>query len=262
MLAEYDRWLGRATDAALDAGLAADAAPLAVGMKVGDMWRFAFGALDAAGTTFRVSAEAVSSSVESTVQTQLVAPPRDDTSSFLGGAHAIRTAIAAVGPRDRGYTVAPLPDGSGGYWVYLYPVPFLPESIPVGADFRVHISADGVSVLDVRRMHQSILTQKLPDPKDMPAGSEAIMFQTALLHGGVEDTDVMVVVRRERDSKARVVGRDFAFEIARDGSIVVLGNTESFLQELAGKSKDKSWIDELRSSLGRTTTQSPAGGVQ
>jgi len=250
-LADYDRWLGFATDAALDAGLTAEAASVVVGLKEGDRWHFCFGALDEAAGLLRVAAEATGGGPERQVQAQLVSPAREEKGAFLTAAKACRTAVAAAGPRDRGYAVAPLPDGTGGYWVYVYPVQFKPDALPLGGDFRIRVGADGTSVLDVRRMHMAILAQRLPDPKEFPPDSEIMMYQTALLREGVEDTDVMAAVLRPIASKSLVIGRVFSFEIARDGTIRGLGTTDAYLDEVAKKSKDKRWIEDLRARVKR-----------
>lgn len=249
MLAEYNRALGGATDAVLDGGLAVGGETLALGLKEGQVWRFAFGALDSAGTVFQIAAEAAGSPSSGAFQAKVVSPPREDRETYLAPARACRSAVAAVGPRDRGYAVAPLPDGQGGFFVYLYPVPSRPSSIPLGADFRVQVGADGTSVGEVRRMHMAILANPLPDPSEIPAGGELVMYQTAMLHDGVEDTDVMVVALRPLASKSIVLGRALTYEISQDGRVKVVSDTDTFLREMEAKSDDKQWIRDLRKRL-------------
>jgi hypothetical protein len=189
-------------------------------------WAVAFGRLTASRDTFLIADEAVRSSTTGQFEgfTGVThAAPVVDTGYFVRAARAIDTAIVEFGPVRRSYNVAALPAPSGNWWVYLFPAPTITGVWPLGADARLMISADGRTILERRRLHNSVIEFSASSVRK-PAGSTMQAgMHTAVVAEIPEDTDVNHVLSRTPKVPEYVMTDHFIYRIDTDGKINFLG---------------------------------------
>ena len=189
-------------------------------------WVVAFGRLTAARDTFLVAYEAVRN-----VQTGKFegftgvahAKPVVDTDYYLRAARAVDTATGDFGAVRRPYNTAAIPTPYGNWYVYLFPAPTVAGVWPLGADTRYLISADGRTILEKRRLHNSVI-EFGAQLKAAPAGSQLEAgSHTAVLADIPEDTDVFHVLIRTPKVPEYVMTDHFVYRIDTDGKINFLG---------------------------------------
>jgi hypothetical protein len=189
-------------------------------------WVVAFGRLTAARDTFLVAYEAVRTSMSGEFEGFTVvshATPVADTGYYMRASRAMDTAGVAFGPVRRSYNVAALPAPKGNWWVYLVPAPTKAGVWPLGADERFLISADGRTILERRRLHNSVI-EFSASRVQAPAGSTvASGVHTAVLAEIPEDTDVFHVLSRTPQVPEYVMTDHFIYRIDLDGKITFLG---------------------------------------
>jgi hypothetical protein len=189
-------------------------------------WVVAFGRLTASRDTFLVAYEAVRTSTTGEFEgfTGVShATPVVDTGYFVRAARAIDTATIEFGPVRRSYNVAALPAPSGNWWVYLFPAPTITGVWPLGADARLLISADGRTILERRRLHNSVI-EFSASRVQKPAGSAMQAgMHTAVVAEIPEDTDVYHVLTRSPKVPEYVMTDHFIYRIDTDGKINFLG---------------------------------------
>jgi hypothetical protein len=156
----YDQAAWHGTDAAR-ALLGSDSTGLQdyIARKTPTGWEVDFGALDSAGTSFLIRAQAQSTD-ERHFTAQAFAPPRSESGFLVTAAHAVATARAAFVPVEGyAYNVAVLPNDDGTLYVYLYPAQAKLNVYPVGGDARYTISAERIACTRTffwrRRPHRS-----------------------------------------------------------------------------------------------------------
>jgi hypothetical protein len=190
-------------------------------------WVVAFGRLTAARDTFLVAYEAVRTAQSGEYEgfTGVAhAKPIADTDYYVHAARALDTATADFGPVQRPYNVAALPTPYGNWYVYLFPAPTITGVWPLGADTRYTLSADGRTILEKRRLHNSVIefgASRMRSPASgaaLEAGSH-----TAVLAEIPEDTDVYHVISRTPRVPEYVMTDHFVYKIDIDGKINYLG---------------------------------------
>jgi hypothetical protein len=189
-------------------------------------WVVAFGRLTAARDTFLVAYEAVQSTKSGEYEgfTGVAhEKPIVDTDYYVRAARALDTASADFGPVKRPYNAAALPTPYGNWYVYLFPAPTVTGIWPLGADTRYLISADGRTILEKRRLHNSVIEfgarlMQSPAGSKLEAGSH-----TAVLAEIPEDTDVFHVLTRTPKVPEYVMTDHFVYKIDTDGKINYLG---------------------------------------
>jgi hypothetical protein len=218
-LADYDQAAWHGSDAGqAAAGNDTAGLDLFIARKIPTGWVVDFGALDAAGTSFLTVYEATGADTRHfTVQT--FKPARADTGFVVAAAHAIKTAEAnfqAVAGHT--YNVAVMPNDDGTMYVYMYPAQ-ISSIVPLGGDERFNVSADGTTLIDAHRMHDSILMLNA----SVPAGSTAVAAVHTDIHSDVpEDTDVFHVLASNPRLPEFVSARGHLYRIDIDGTITAL----------------------------------------
>jgi hypothetical protein len=106
--------------------------------------------------------------------------------------------------------------GSGEWFVYLLPAPTRFGYWPHGGDARYRISADGRTLREKRRLHNTVVEYG-PPPAD---GSRRVAAgHSAVVRDMVEDTDVFLVLTRRPPLSEYIVSDTFYFSIDLDGRI-------------------------------------------
>lgn len=236
LLAAYDRAAWNGTDAL--AGLAPPPGAITqyVARATPAGWTVAFGRLTAGRDSFLVAYEARPTERAGRYTARRVAPERADTDTLLRAARALRTAGDAFGAVSRRYNAAALPDGQGGWWVYLVPAPSVWGVWPLGADARFRVSGDGRRVLETRRLHRQVIEFNAasggPDGARVEVGTH-----THVLSDEVEDTDVFSVMTRDPRVPEFIVTDRWVFRVDSDGQTSCLGSRAAVLHE-GGEAKD------------------------
>jgi len=101
-------------------------------------------------------------------------PPQEDTAFYLSAAKAIETALGAFTGEKRPYNAAVLPAKSGQLYVYIYPASTETDVYLIGGDARYLVSPDGLTILETRQLHKSIIEYKDFTKSERPrrAGSQ------------------------------------------------------------------------------------------
>jgi hypothetical protein len=223
-LEAYDQAAWHGSDAAKSV-VATDTTGLElyVARKTPTGWAVDFGKLDPAGTTFLTSVEAQSTDGLN-FTAQRLNPPRRDSGFLVGAAHAIKTAEVLFKPVSGfRYNVAVLPSDGAALYVYLYPAQTDPRIFPIGGDERFTVSADGMTILEAHRMHNSVLAQ--PENAGVPADSKPVAGVRSVVVANVpQDTDVFHVLARKPAMPDYVVAQGQVYRINVDGSIDYVGS--------------------------------------
>ena len=227
-LYEYDVSAARATDAALallkpaaDAGLLG----IFVGYRTSDgTWTFDFGKSNADGS-FAVAVEAKQQSAGSKVYlAQTISPPRKETGWLARAALAVSTMRAVfVAVPGYQYNYAVLDAGNSQLYVYMYPGQTSSKSYPLGGDARFLVSADGMTILERTRMHNSVLNVPTA-PTELPSGSTLhAVFHSEVTGPLPQDSDVLYSLLRKPPVDQDVLAGGHLYVITPDGSITDKG---------------------------------------
>jgi hypothetical protein len=200
--------------------------------REGAEWWVVFGRLTAAKDTFLLAHEARQlGSLSDSFSVETFRPARPETGSYLRAARAIdvarRSFISSAHPT-RPYNVAVLLSDTNEWLVYVFPAQTRPDVWPLGGDVRYRVSSDGNTVLDARRMHNTIIEYGRPTLKDGDATKFGM--HTAVLGDLPEDTDVLHVMMREPSVPEVIVTDAFVFQVNPSGAIRLLGTREEFLK--------------------------------
>ncbi|HEY2030413.1 MAG TPA: hypothetical protein VGH20_14505 [Myxococcales bacterium] len=205
LLAGFDSAAARATDAVF--ALHPDPAMMSryIAIRSDRGWVVEFGKVD--GDVFNVAYEARPGI--GAYKADALVPPRAETGYALTAARALDI-TAGLLRGHRPYNAAVLPAGEGRVFVYAYPGPQKGDEIPLGADVRWLVSADGKKVLEERKLHEGVI----PSP---PPGAAA-QAHTHVLRDAVEDTDVMHALQTHLPQIVTMPSRDLV-EIDPEGHI-------------------------------------------
>lgn len=156
-------------------------------------WVVAFGKLNAQRDRFLIAYLATQGSTTTEFSVKKNNPSTEDTGFYLFAARAIDTALAAFKPEHHAYNIFVLPTDSGQMYVYLEPAETVTGITPLGGDARYLVSADGLVIVEARRMHNSIIEKARPsDGAKIAAG-----YHTHVLSDIPEDGDVFYVLRQQ-----------------------------------------------------------------
>jgi hypothetical protein len=226
-LAAYDFASWHGTDAVMALKPADGSVRRYIARSTPKGWVVAFGRLTAARDTFLVAFEAARTAQSGEYEgfTGVAhAKPIVDTDYYLHAARALDTASADFGAVQRPYNVAALPTAYGNWYVYLYPAPTITGVWPLGADTRYTVSADGRTILEKRRLHNSVIefgARRMQSPA--PGATIEAGSHTAVLAEIPEDTDVYHVITRTPRVPEYVMTDHFVYKIDIDGKINYLG---------------------------------------
>jgi hypothetical protein len=227
LLAEYDRAAWHATDAVLalrpDSNLVRG---YLCRRRADGLWEVVFGRLDPAGDGFAIAYRAVQRNAgETSYQAASLSPREVDTDWYARGARALDAARAAFGRVTRPYNTMVVPAGDEGeLFVYIVPAPTRSGVYPLGGDARYRLSRDGRTVIERRRLHNTII-EYAPGSKE---GARPVAgSHTAVLDDRPEDTDVFHVLSREPKLPEYVVSKSYFFKIDVDGRITAFRHDKS-----------------------------------
>ena len=219
LLAEYDRAAWHATDAVLalrpDQNLVRG---YLARRRADGLWEVVFGRLDAASNAFLIAYRAVQRSPGDTSYMATALSPREsDDDWYARAARALDVARGAFGPANRPYNAMVIPASDEGDWyVYLVPAPTRPGVYPLGGDARYRVSRDGRTMIQRRRLHNTVLEYtRMQRP-----GAQAVAgSHTAVLDDRPEDTDVFHVLSREPKLPEYIASQSYFFRVDLDGRI-------------------------------------------
>jgi hypothetical protein len=125
---------------------------------------------------------------------------------------ALELAIGDFPAPNRPYNIAILPGPGGQFYVYLYPGQTKENAWPIGGDVRYTISADGKTIVEKRRLHNSL--------QDMEVRARQLGgYHTHAITDVPEDTDVFYVLNRKPSMPEFVGTAKQMFVIDKDGNI-------------------------------------------
>lgn len=231
-LASYMFAARRASDTIRALHPAPDEVNMYFARREGAEWWVMFGHMTAGRDTFLLSYEARQLRVNSdSFYIQSFRPARPQTAWHLGVARAIdnarRSFTTSAHPR-RPYNVAVLPSDQQEWLVYVFPAQTRPDVWPLGGDARYRVSADGNTILDTRRLHNTILEFGRPVLQN---GSELkVGVHSAVFDDVPEDTDVLWVMTREPSVPEMVVTDAFVYELYPNAAIRLVGRREEVLK--------------------------------
>jgi hypothetical protein len=220
LLAEYDQAAWHATDAVMALRPSAQLVRGYLARRRSDgLWEVVFGRPNARADTFFVAYRAVHRTIgDTTYAASALSPRAEDTEFYARAGRALDVARGEFGAARRPYNAMVVPAGESGDWyVYLVPAPTQPGIFPLGGDARYRISEDGRTLLESRRLHNTILEGAPPPPR--AATRVEASYHTHVLSDRPEDTDVFHVLSRTPSVPDYIASQSYYFRIDPDGRI-------------------------------------------
>jgi hypothetical protein len=219
LLAEYDQASWHATDAIMELRPDQNLIGGYLARRRADgLWEVVFGRLDADNKQYLIAFRAVQRSAGDTAYMARTLSPRErDADWYARAGRALDVAREAFGAVTRPYNSMVIPASDEGDWfVYLVPAPTQPGVFPLGGDARYHISRDGRTIIQHRRMHNAVLeyTRMQRQGVTAVAGSH-----TAVLDDRPEDSDVFHVLSRTPRLPEYIASKSYFFRVDVDGRI-------------------------------------------
>lgn len=219
LLAEYDQAAWHGTDAVMALRPNQDLVRGYLARRRSDgLWEVVFGRPSAGADTFYVAYRAVQRAARDTAYSAMALSPREaDSEWYARAGRALDLARADFERVTRPYNAMVIPAGDSGDWfVYLVPAPTRVGVYPLGGDVRFRVSRDGRTVLERRRLHNTVLEYAMaPKQGARPVAS----YHTAVLADRPEDTDVFHVLSREPKLPEYIASQSYYFRIDLDGRI-------------------------------------------
>jgi hypothetical protein len=212
MLYEYDQAAWHASDAVQTANPRTTEGQLSIARKLNDKWTVVFGKLHEDRFAIDYEADEQGSLRQFAVRKE--PEERQDEGFFFHAARAIELAMHDFGKTGRPYDVAVLPAPGEQLYVYLYPAQTVARVYPLGGDARYLVSADGMTILEKRQMHETILEKAPPSRGQGKAG-----YHTHALGEVPEDTDVFHVLTEEPPVPEFIATPHFLYQVKTDGKI-------------------------------------------
>jgi len=219
LLAEYDLAAWHGTDAVME--LRPDQSRMGgylARRREDGLWEVVFGRLDGEGNEYLIAYRAVQRRAGDTTYTAATLSPREhDSDWYARAARALDIGKNAFGPVNRPYNTVVIPASDDGDWfVYLMPAPTQPGVFPLGGDVRYRVSRDGRTILQHRRLHNTILEVR---QRPQPGATIEAGYHTAVLDDRPEDTDVFHVLSREPKVPEYIASKSYVFRVEVDGRI-------------------------------------------
>jgi hypothetical protein len=219
LLYEYDQAAWHASDAVMATHPPEALLGRYIAKKTDAGWVVAFGHLNDAKDAFMIAATATQGKSLQEFSVKRIDPPQADRGFFLSASAALDAAVPAFhgAAANRTYNAAVLPAPAGRWYVYLEPAQTDADGdyFPLGADVRYLVSADGLSIVETRQMHQSIIPKaEIPPGTKLAAG-----FHTHVLSDVPEDSDVFCVLSRKPSMPEYVGSKTAVYVVNTDGSI-------------------------------------------
>jgi len=218
LLAEYDVAAWHSTDAVQ--ALNPDKASVGryIGRKTDTGWVVEYGHLNSARDRFQIAYEASQGARPDQFVVTKLDPPREDKGFYLFAARAIEAALANFQGAGVPYNVYVLPADDGQIYVYFVPGQTSNDVYYYGADARYLISADGLTIVEQRQLHKSLLQF---NPKPQGVKTLASGYHTHVLSDVPEDTDVFYVLNRHPLIPEYIGTKKRIYVIATDGTIAI-----------------------------------------
>lgn len=221
-LAEYDSAAWHSSDAVLALKPAEGSVRLYVARKTEKGWAVAYGRFDEARTRLLIAYEAKQSNASDEYTVTKHDPPEEDTDFYFRAARALDLAKAEflrdVNPQ-RQYNFSVLPGPSGGWLCYALPAQTDASVLPYGGDVRYRVSPDGTQIVETRRMHETVLEEKIG------GNQQAFGFHTHVRSDVPEDSDVFYALARKATQGDWIATKKYFYQVRPDGTIVSLGKT-------------------------------------
>jgi hypothetical protein len=197
-----------------------------IARKTSSGWTVAYGKLNTAKDKFLIAYEAIEGTKPTEYKVTTFPTPKSDTGFYLFAARALEAGQRDLGATDRAYNAAVIPAPTQNFYVYLLPAQTKARVFPLGGDVRYRVSADGLKIVEKRRLHKSIIEFSVPKDKEIAMG-----FHSAVLDDAPEDTDVFHVLARDPKVPELVATSKYVYQINADGSINYLKTTEAFKKD-------------------------------
>lgn len=221
MLYEYDQAAWHASDAVQTANPKTMEGQRYIAKKENGTWRVLFGKLNEERSRFLIRCEAVQKEEPREFAVLKEPAEREDEGFFLFAARAIEATTKDFGRATRPYNVAVLPAPAGQLYVYLYPAQTKARVYPLGGDARYLVSAEGMTILEKRQMHKTVIEAGPVAGKKVVSG-----IHTHVLTDVPEDTDVFHVLTQDPPVPEFVGTRHFMYQVKTDGTIGIKKETK------------------------------------
>lgn len=230
LLYEYDLAAWHGTDAVLALKPQQENVKGYIGQKIEGRWTFAFGKFNESKDRFLITYQAVQGGKSTEFTASKLDTPKEDNAYYFFAMCARQLAYADFNSsaHNRQYNIAVLPAPAGQWYVYILPAQTINGVFPLGGDFRYLISADGKTIVEIHKMHQSILEI---DTRNTPPHTEA-GYHTHILSDLPEDSDVFHVLTRTPSYPELVSTPKYMFRIETDGTMPI-----SVIKDLSKKKK-------------------------
>ena len=218
MLYEYDQAAWHATDAVIATKPPRELLGRYIALKSDAGWAVAFGRLNEKKDAFLVAAMVTEGASLQQFTVKRIDPPQADTGFYLSAARAVDTVIPVFqGAAGRTYNASVIPAADGQLFVYLEPGQTNADGdyVPLGADVRFLVTADGKSIIETRQMHRSLI----PKAEIPPGAKVESGYHTHVLSEIPEDSDVFVVLSRKPPLPEFIGSQTAIYVVNADGSI-------------------------------------------
>lgn len=162
LLVEYDAAAWHSTDAVLALQPEKDKLGRYVARKIEGRWKVVYGRLNQAQDKFLITYEADAAETPEKFTVKKHDRPQEDAAFYLSAARAIDAALAVFSGKKRSYNAAVLPANSDQLYVYVYPAQTQAGVYPIGGDVRYLITADGSTIQETRKLHNTVLDSASP----------------------------------------------------------------------------------------------------
>ena len=140
--------------------------------------------------------------------------PSPVDTSLVAEERALELALADFPAPTRPFNTAILPAPEGNYYVYVYPGQTREDVWPIGGDVRYTISGDGKTLIEKRKLHNTILDMQVK-PKQVGG------YHNHAISDIPEDTDVFYVLNRKPSMPEFVGTAKQLYVIEKDGNIEI-----------------------------------------
>jgi hypothetical protein len=231
-LAEYDTAVWHASEAfmAVTQGRGHEKVSLYVARKDGDAWEVVYGKLNSSGDKLLIACVVRQTGAPHNLRVKQYDPVKEESGYYFFAAKALVQAWKDFNGEskdfkreNRPYRKAVLPADEGKFYVYVYPGMTDEKVWVLGSDIRYLVSANGATILDRHRMHNSILEFRASDEIKTTG-----LVHSAILDEVPEDTDVFLAMTFQPAVNHTVITKHFLYGIFPDGKAVFLMTMEAY----------------------------------
>lgn len=221
-LAEYDVAAWHATDAVEELKPDKSLSPFYIARRLDHVWEVAFGRLNDKKDRFLIVYQASQAATPQDFTVKKMEPPSEDQAFYFSAAKAIETSSRDFGKPDRPYNKYVFPSEKGSLYVYFLPAQTTDGVYPLGADVRYLLSEDGLTILEKRQMHKTILEFDLRKSAETIKTVES-GIHTHVLSNVPEDSDVFYVLTRKPSIPEYIGMLDKKIYVVQTDGTILLG---------------------------------------